>query len=324
LIRPSAGVDGGFWEWETMDLTDRTLYADRMLYGQMKPERLSEVIKRDFGDNYRMELSREEACPIYGVGGQVAIVSRQVCTGPMRTRTVPGNAYHFTIKGNLAQGPEERCELISCAPGFRYDMDWPEGEYVLSTRLNEAAVDHERRKQLLKLPRAGMTVTPIGPAERRNLTGLIDSFVSRNGYAYSKRALECWIGVFLCDILTITQEDWASHDAPAFMSEIEYFIHENIDAEFSVGDIVAKFSLSDRKLHYWFKKQFGVAPAAYLRKLKFGRVRDELRQAAARKITVSETAARWGFFEMSHFARHYRALYGELPSETLLSHASSD
>jgi AraC-like DNA-binding protein len=306
------------------ELTERSLYADRMLYGQMKPERLSEVIKRDFGDLYQMALSKDEACPVYGVGDQIAIISRQVCTGPMRTHTVPGNAYHFTIKGNLSQGADEDLELISCAPGSRYDMEWPEGEFVVSTRLNEAAVESERQKQRLRLPRKGMTVTTISAADRRNLAGLIDSFVNRNGYRYSRRALECWIGVFLSDILTITQGDWASLETPDFVAEIEYFIHEHVSADFSVDDIVAKFALSDRKLQYWFKKQFGVAPVSYIRKLKYGRVREELQQAGAHKVTVSETAARWGFFEMSHFARHYRELFGELPSETLLRHSTGN
>ncbi len=41
------------------ELTERSLYADKMLYGQMKPERLSEVIKRDFGDLYQMALSKD-------------------------------------------------------------------------------------------------------------------------------------------------------------------------------------------------------------------------------------------------------------------------
>ena len=308
------------------ELTDKTLYADRMLYGEMKPDRLSEVIKRDFGDHYRLTLSKEEACPIYGVGDQIAIISRQVCTGPMQTHTVPGNAYHFTLKGNLSQGPDDACELISCAPGFRYDMDWPEGEFVVSTRLNEAVVEHEKQKQRLKQLRKGMTVTRIGAADRRNLTGLIDSFVHRNGYPHSRRALECWIGVFLSDILNVTEGEGKgdAFDTPAFVSEIEYFIHENISADFSVDDIVAKFDLSDRKLQYWFKKQLGAAPASYIRKLKYGRVRDELQHATSQKITVSDTAARWGFFEMSHFARQYRALFGELPSETLLHHRADD
>jgi AraC-like DNA-binding protein len=300
------------------------LYADKMLYGQMKPERLSEVIKRDFGDLYQMALSKEEACPVYGVGGRIAIISRQVCTGPMRTQTVPRNAYHFTIKGNIRQGVDEDLELISCAPGSRYEMEWPEGEFVVSTRLNEVAVEHERQKQRLRLPRNGSTVTTISAADRRNLAGLIDSFVTRDGYQHSRRALECWIGIFLSDILNITQDRWASFETPDFVAEIEYFIHEHISADFSIDDIVAKFDLSDRKLQYWFKKQFGIAPLTYIRRLKFSRVREELLQGGGHKVTVSETAARWGFFEMSHFARHYRELFGELPSETLLRHSAGN
>lgn len=91
--------------------------------------------------------------------------------------------------------------------------------------------------------------------------GLIDGFVGRDGYRFSRRALECWMGVFIAEIISITDQDLAGRDTPAFIAEIERFIDERLHADFSTDDIVTKFAMTERKLHYWFKKQFGNAPA---------------------------------------------------------------
>lgn len=69
------------------------------------------------------------------------------------------------------------------------------------------------------------------------------------------------MGVFIAEIISITDQDLAGRDTPAFIAEIERFIDERLHADFSTDDIVTKFAMTERKLHYWFKKQFGIAPA---------------------------------------------------------------
>ena len=34
-------------------------------------------------------------------------------------------------------------------------------------------------------------------------------------------------------------------------------------------------------------------------------------------VSVADVAASWGFWHLSHFAADYKAMFGELPSETL-------
>jgi AraC family ethanolamine operon transcriptional activator len=46
-------------------------------------------------------------------------------------------------------------------------------------------------------------------------------------------------------------------------------------------------------------------------------VRRELRDANPATTQVQDVAARWGFWHLSHFASDYRAMFGELPSDTL-------
>lgn len=56
-------------------------------------------------------------------------------------------------------------------------------------------------------------------------------------------------------------------------------------------------------------------PNQYLRIRRLNQVHRELRGAG--RASVTEVALRFGFFELARFARGYRSLFGELPSETL-------
>jgi AraC-like DNA-binding protein len=62
-----------------------------------------------------------------------------------------------------------------------------------------------------------------------------------------------------------------------------------------------------------------VPPARYLRLRRLNAVRRELLRAKPGTVRVTDTAMRWGFWELGRFAREYRALFGELPSETVAS-----
>jgi AraC-like DNA-binding protein len=45
--------------------------------------------------------------------------------------------------------------------------------------------------------------------------------------------------------------------------------------------------------------------------------RKNLRESDRTKTTVTEIAARWGFWNFGRFAGEYRGIFGELPSATL-------
>jgi AraC-like DNA-binding protein len=84
----------------------------------------------------------------------------------------------------------------------------------------------------------------------------------------------------------------------------------------STGHLAASAGVSERALQLAFRAETGTSPAAYVRSVRLDRVHAELRSGAAAG-TVTEVAARWGFFHPSRFAQQYRARFGALPSETL-------
>ena len=86
------------------------------------------------------------------------------------------------------------------------------------------------------------------------------------------------------------------------------------DRPLSIPQVCLALGTSRRHLNYCFKDVLGYSPVKYVCALRLGRVRQELRSGAT---TVAQAACRWGFWQLGQFARDYRLLFGELPSQTL-------
>lgn len=84
----------------------------------------------------------------------------------------------------------------------------------------------------------------------------------------------------------------------------------------TVSDLCATFKISRRMLNYCFLEVLNTNPVQYLRTLRLNGVRRELRDAAGNSQAIRDIACKWGFWHLSRFAAEYRALFGELPSET--------
>lgn len=89
------------------------------------------------------------------------------------------------------------------------------------------------------------------------------------------------------------------------------------DERLYVTDLCRAVDVSERTLQYAFKELMGMTPVAYLKQVRLHRVRQSLRGATHATTTVSKEALRWGFWHFGDFSRAYKALFGELPSDTL-------
>ncbi len=96
----------------------------------------------------------------------------------------------------------------------------------------------------------------------------------------------------------------------------EAFIRDTLGEPARLGDICDAVGTAPRSLHLSFQKVFGIPPKAYQRALRLDAVRRDLLRGSPER-TVSETAVRWGFFQLGYFARSYRFMFGESPRETL-------
>jgi AraC-like DNA-binding protein len=85
----------------------------------------------------------------------------------------------------------------------------------------------------------------------------------------------------------------------------------------TVAALATEVSVSVRSLQEGFRRSLASTPMRYLRQLRLQKVHEELRAAAPGTVSVTEVAARWGFFHLGRFAAVYRAEFAERPSDTM-------
>jgi AraC family ethanolamine operon transcriptional activator len=102
-----------------------------------------------------------------------------------------------------------------------------------------------------------------------------------------------------------------------YIKRAEELLLECPDLPLAIPDLCERLHISERTLRYGFQEYFGMSPAAYLKIHRLNGVRKQLKADAGEGATVSDIATRWGFWHMGQFAKDYKEMFGECPSETL-------
>jgi AraC family ethanolamine operon transcriptional activator len=84
-----------------------------------------------------------------------------------------------------------------------------------------------------------------------------------------------------------------------------------------LSDLCTIANVSERTLRYAFQERYGISPVQFVRSWRLNSAHRLLRRSAKEKTTVADIAGACGFLDPSVFAKHYRSLHGELPSETV-------
>jgi transcriptional regulator GlxA family with amidase domain len=96
------------------------------------------------------------------------------------------------------------------------------------------------------------------------------------------------------------------------------FIEANAAQPIGLAEIAAAAQLSPRALQAAFRRHLGTTPLNHLRAVRLSRVHDDLQAARPGDgQTVSDIASRWGFSQLSRFAREYQRRYGVTPHQSL-------
>lgn len=84
----------------------------------------------------------------------------------------------------------------------------------------------------------------------------------------------------------------------------------------TVGDVYRTAHVSWRTLDRGFQEQFGITPKQYIVASRLHQTRRDLITAGENR-TVTEIALQQGFHHLGRFSADYKAMFGELPSETV-------
>ena len=96
------------------------------------------------------------------------------------------------------------------------------------------------------------------------------------------------------------------------------FLDAHAAEPIGLTEIAAAAQLSPRALQAAFRRHLGATPLGQLRAVRMARVHADLQSAQLRDgQTVSAVANRWGFSQLSRFARDYKQRYGVTPHENL-------
>jgi AraC-like DNA-binding protein len=97
---------------------------------------------------------------------------------------------------------------------------------------------------------------------------------------------------------------------------VEDFIEANWHKPLDVPAMAKVAKVSARSLFRQFKQDRGYSPADFVKQVRLNRAREMLEQCAE-GASVTQIALKCCFQNPGHFARDFRLVFGELPSETL-------
>jgi AraC family ethanolamine operon transcriptional activator len=85
------------------------------------------------------------------------------------------------------------------------------------------------------------------------------------------------------------------------------------NGQISVPEVCTYASVSARSLSRGFQERFGLSTKQYMVATRLSAARRKLLDG----VTVTEAASEYGFWHLGRFSADYKAMFGELPSETL-------
>jgi AraC-like DNA-binding protein len=103
---------------------------------------------------------------------------------------------------------------------------------------------------------------------------------------------------------------------PRHVGTIEDYIEANWSEPITIDKLTELTGISARGIFKAFQRSRGYSPMAFAKQVRLQHARAMLTQGRS-LTTVTATAFACGFANLGHFAKDYRDLFGERPSETL-------
>ncbi|MCK5456481.1 MAG: AraC family transcriptional regulator, partial [Melioribacteraceae bacterium] len=85
----------------------------------------------------------------------------------------------------------------------------------------------------------------------------------------------------------------------------------------SLAELSSAANVSERTLQYLFKDKYGISPKRFIKTIKLNSIYRALKANSSYDIAINNIANQYGLWHMGQFAKDYKNLFGELPSETI-------
>lgn len=237
----------------------------------------------------------------------------------------------MTGTGSFCDRPLYDDSLFTFGPGAEFSVQTPKEFDVVGIAINEG--DYQQVAASLaetgstRLPSTGPAVMrcPSGLAELRifldSLFEVLDETPEMLSHPTVQRTVHSALMGHLCDAIQTASEvppPLASYQArKAIVEAARSYVLGRLHDTVTIAELCDALNTSRRTIQYCFQEVLKTNPVQYLRAIRLNNVRRELRQANSATTHIQDVAARWGFWHLSHFASDYRAMFGELPSDTL-------
>jgi AraC family ethanolamine operon transcriptional activator len=125
----------------------------------------------------------------------------------------------------------------------------------------------------------------------------------------------------LIDIFSYDREMVSKPTIPLMRAEVvrqaEDYMMSSLGHPLTLKELSQSLHTSHRPIFYGFQEIFGLSPMAYLKVQRLHGIRRALKLADSKTSSVMAIANQFGFWSAGHFARDYKKMFGELPSDTI-------
>ena len=290
---------------------------------------------------YRSELvsGQEEFCTcISARAGTLTSISRARTRGRLRVHAaMPDNALAFVMSRagvlpHVCAGEEVVvCKSVAFlhSAGEEVDVATPPEQELYFFRIEQGRITAELEKLLdhatsapLKFKRKVRLDSSAGAEIARGVVHLYQTIEQMRDAGERGAARIAAMETHLMRLLLESQQhnytrvlNRRAEIAPFQVRRAIEFIEMNAKKALTLGEIATAAGTNARTLQYSFQKTAGCSPLQYMKRFRMGKARDDLQRSGGEQ-TVTEIAARWGFFHFGRFALEYGKEYGERPSET--------
>lgn len=112
-------------------------------------------------------------------------------------------------------------------------------------------------------------------------------------------------------------ESWAQQCHGTIMRRFHRVLEDNPNRPIYLSEICAAIGASERTLRACCQEHLAMGPKLFLTLRRMHMVRRVLLASSPAETTVTEVAARFGFWHFGRFANNYRSSFGESPSASL-------